>query len=116
MRRFGVRLAVVLIVVGGAGLAYARLNGPPASRTGAVSVGGAPAELTCTACHYSYPLNDPAGSLTILDLPASYVPGQTYSMRLRLEFARQTAPPDSVQWGFQFTAVRADSGTGAGSI
>lgn len=42
-------------------------TGPPAART------GAPGEGTCLFCHFSYPLNDPSGGVTIDGLPDSYV-------------------------------------------
>ena len=116
MRRRIVRVTVAAFVLGGATLAWAYSTGPPASRTGAPQVASIPAEGLCTQCHTSFAPNDPNGSVRILDVPASYAPGASYTLRVRLAF---THPPEDVEpykWGFELTAVRADSGTGAGTF
>ncbi len=116
MRHHIVRAVVVAILVGGTSLAIAYSTGPPASYSGAPAVGGMPAEGLCTVCHSTFAndVNDPLGSLHILDVPQIYTPGQTYTLRVQLGFLHP--PADTPLWGFQFTAVRADSGTGAGSF
>jgi hypothetical protein len=114
--RILVRLTVVTAVLTGVSLAWAFSSGPPLTRTGAPSIAGVPAELNCTVCHSGSALNDPAGQLEILDAPDTYVPGNTYALRVRLGFAHNPLPPDPLKWGFQLTAVRADSGLGTGTF
>jgi hypothetical protein len=112
MYRHLVRLAVPTALLTGASLALAFSSGPPASRTGAPLVGGVAAELNCTACHGSFPLNTPGATLEILDVPSFYVPGEVYPLRVRL--ASTFTPPR--RWGFQITAVRALDGQGVGTF
>jgi len=117
MRHVVFRCCVLAALIMGVGLAWAFSTGPPASRTGAPAIGAYPAETNCTACHSGQPLNDPNGRVEILDLPGIYAPGQTYSMRVRLSYAlADTVGTSNPKWGFQLTAVRADSGLRAGTL
>lgn len=91
-------------------------TGPPASRTGATI---APVEATCSAtgCHFdgSPNLNQPGGSVQILDLPDWYSPGMTYRLRVRLSSTKTTG--DILRrWGFELTAVQASNGQGVGTF
>ena len=93
-------------------------TGPDPSKTGAPEVAGVPAEESCASCHYVFGqdnLNQPGGDVRILDLPASYVPGQTYTLRVQLA-CDSTAADLMRHWGFQATAVRASDGLGAGTF
>ncbi len=112
MPRWFVRLAVVAALVSGSTLAMAFSDGPVASRTGAPAVGGVAAEMNCTACHSSFPVNTPGATLEILDIPQFYLPDSTYPVRVRLTstFTGQR------RWGFQLTAVRAANGLGVGTF
>lgn len=116
MHRILVRLTAVVALFAGVSLAWAFSSGPPLTRTGAPSIGGLPAELNCTVCHAGLALNDPAGQLEILDVPDTYVAGNTYTLRVRLGFTHNPMPIDPLKWGFQLTAARADSGLGAGTF
>ncbi len=73
------------------GTTSASIAGPPASRT------GAPGELTCTDCHNA---TAGAGQFTIT-APASYTPGQTYSIQVR----HTTADTTRKRWGFELTSL-----------
>ncbi len=93
-------------------------NGPLPSETGAPAIGGTPEEPDCTLCHSNFSwnnLNTPGGAVEILDLPETYLPGQTYALRVRLGSDSTVAYPGR-RWGFQLTAVRASDGEGAGSF
>ena len=89
-------------------------SGPPAARTGAPLTGGVMAETDCSSCHSST-VNVPGGSVEILDLPATYLPGQTYAVRVRLQSDATVADPDR-RWGFEITAIRVNDGQGAGTF
>jgi hypothetical protein len=71
----------------------ASASGPSASHT------NAPGETNCTECHASFPVNSGTGSVTILDLPRNYRPGQHIPVRVRVSQA------DGVIYGFQMTAI-----------
>lgn len=117
MRRRIVRAAVAVSLLLGVSLAYAYSTGPPYARTGAPIVGTIPAEGLCISCHVGSAVNDPAGKLEILNLPAQYIPTETYHFRVRLSFAHDVA--DSVapyRWGFELTPVQASNGRGVGTL
>jgi hypothetical protein len=116
MRAILVRASVFAVLASGTTLAYALSTGPVVTRTGAPAVANIPAEPLCTVCHTGNTVNDPAGLLEILDVPEQYVPGQIYDLRVRLRYTHNPLPPDPVKWGFQLTAVRADSGLGVGTF
>lgn len=105
-----------LVLAGAASFTAAHSTGPEPSRTGAPALGGAPAELTCNdvGCHSGNPMNF-NGKLEILGVPATYTPGNSYTITVRLT---STATQGDVnrKWGFQLTAVRLSDGTGAGSF
>jgi hypothetical protein len=74
---------------------------------------GDPATLggTCNfpgGCHEAFEVNSGPGSLT-LELPSSYVPGETYLIRVDL------AQEGQLRWGFQMTAIDAEL-FGAGTL
>lgn len=76
-------------------------EGPPPAHTGGFG------EPTCAECHFGADLNDDAGSLT-LDAPATFQPGETYRLEVRL------AHPELAAAGFQL-AVRFPAGKAAGT-
>lgn len=61
--------------------------------------GNPPAYNSCVNCHPGT-VNSGDGSMTILNLPTSYQPGQTYGLTLRLQ------DPGQSRWGFQLTVVK----------
>ncbi|HYM81962.1 MAG TPA: choice-of-anchor V domain-containing protein [Candidatus Limnocylindria bacterium] len=99
------------------------LERPPASRTGAPAAGALPAEATCTQCHVNFDeeknpvnnLNLPGGAVELLDMPSTYMPGQTYTLRVRLSSDSTADEPDR-KWGFQVTAFRTSDGLGTGTF
>ncbi len=116
----------VLVLIGGVSVALATSHfssGPLPSRTGAPMVAAVDAEANCTACHLVFNgngdpvdnLNQPSGSVHILDLPETYTPGNTYTLRVQVQ---SSATLDSLnrRWGFQLTAVRALDGSGVGTF
>jgi len=124
IRRFGAALTPLALVVGvTVAMSSAHYSsGPLPSKTGAPSVGGLPSESNCTQCHLTFGdggpvnnLNTPGGYVRILDLPSMYVPGNTYTVRVRL-WSDSTVADTARRWGFQCTAVKAGDGAGAGSF
>lgn len=103
-------IASALLCVQGA---QATSSGPQAGLSGAPGIGGVPAEMTCTSCHATYPLNpDALGKVELLGLPDAYAPGQHYTLSFRISH------PDAAitRWGFQVTAIQKISGQGAGEF
>lgn len=90
---------------------HAYRGGPDPSRTGAPALGTKPAELTCnsTGCHAGNALNDATGTFQILDVPSSYTPNQTYTIRVSLTRTGNT------RFGFQLVALDQD-GNNAGTL
>src|SRR5207247_271782 len=116
VRRSLLRIILVAVPICGATVAFAKLAGPPRGVTGAWAVGSRTAEPNCLYCHNpDHPLNDPGGKLEILDVPAQFQPDTDYPLRVRLSHVWDPLPP-SPHWGFELTAVRADSGTGYGAF
>ena len=113
MRHIIVRAAILASLLG-ATLAYAFSTGPPASRTGGFAVANKAAESNCTICHSGSPMNDPSGSLHLLDVPQVYTPGQIYDLRVVLDHTWAPEPPTPLRWGFQLQAVQANTGDAAG--
>ena len=114
MLRFIARASVVAGMVFGAAIAFAFSTGPPASRTGAPAIGGKAAEPNCTACHNSFPVNQPDGMVELLDLPVAYSAGQVYPIRVRLtSTANQDSP--TRKWGFELTTAYVSNGQSAGT-
>src|SRR5436309_9037014 len=94
VRRRILRATLAIGLIFGAAAAFAYSTGPPISRTGAPAIGGKPAEGLCTMCHDLSFANDGTGKVEILDLPASYVPGQVYPLRVRLSSTANQEYPD----------------------
>lgn len=90
---------------------HAYRGGPDPSRTGAPAVGGIPAELTCNSsgCHSGNSVNDGIATFQILDAPSSYMPGQTYTIRVSL------SRPGNSRFGFQLVALD-QNGANAGTL
>lgn len=116
----------VLVLLGGVSAAVATSNfssGPLPSRTGAPAVGAVVAEDNCTECHITFDgggnpvnnLNASNGYVQILDLPGTYTPGNTYTLRVKL-WSDATVDSLNRRWGFQLTAVRATDGSGVGTF
>jgi len=106
----GALLATTLLCVPGA---RATSSGPQPGLSGAPQIGGVSAEMTCTSCHATYPLNpDALGKVELLGLPAAYAPGQRYTLTFRISH------PDVAltRWGFQVTAIQRVDGQGAGEF
>lgn len=125
LRRFPYVIAA-LVLVSGVSVALATSHfssGPIPSRTGAPGVASVPGENNCTQCHLVFDgegnqvdnLNVPGGSVRILDLPETYSPGNTYTLRVQLS-SDSTVADTLRRWGFQLTAVKASDGSGAGTF
>jgi hypothetical protein len=97
------KLFFVVCIAAAVPVAFANSAGPTPGYT------GAPGELTCRSCHTSFPLDDGAGELAIEGAPATYEPGASYTLTVRL------ARPDRTRWGFQLVAL-VDSLDQAGSF
>jgi len=103
-----VRVCVILIVAAAfaaplAGLPFVTfVTGPIPARTGGFG------EMTCHECHWDNPVNEPSGRLTLLEMPATYIPEARYSIIVDL------AHPGLVFGGFQLSA-RFDGGPSAGT-
>ena len=98
---------VVIIAASACVLAAQRL---PSSSYGArPGHTGGFGEPTCRACHSDYPLNEGAAVVVLDSLPATYEPGRTYSLRLRVQH------PELQRGGFQISA-RFEDGVQAGVI
>jgi len=108
------RLVVPALILLSAVLALGDDGNPPRSRTGAAALGGIAAESTCRNCHGGNALNTDGG-ITLVSPPAYYVPGNVYTLTVRLASTR-TAASSGRLWGFQLTAVEAADGTGAGTL
>ncbi len=112
---------VALALVSGASYVIASTmyhTGPDPSYTGAPEVAGVPAEHPCSVCHYVVDQNNldaGNGYVRILDVPATYVAGQTYTLRVELD-CDSTRANATRHWGFQLTAYKASDGQGAGTF
>lgn len=93
--------------------AHAASAGAQPATTGVPALGTEAAEMTCISCHNSFPLNpDDVGSLALEGVPASYVPGRSYTLTVRVAHKDSAA----LRWGFQLTAVAMKDGAGAGEF
>lgn len=115
-------LAVTLLAA--AALAATHYSGGPLpSKTGAPALGAHPEEPNCTECHITFDgeghavpnLNVASGHLSVLDVPAYYVPGRTYTLRVELA-CDSSAVAIVPRWGFQLTALDAATGATAGTF
>ncbi len=94
---------LALIFVGATGSVFAFSFGPLDEKT------GAPNEGTCAECHVGNDLDSPDGSLTLVDIPGTYMPSEVYEIVVELAHANQS------RWGFEMTALDAD-GAKAGTF
>jgi hypothetical protein len=93
--------------------AQATSSGPQPGLSGAPEIAGVPAEMTCTSCHATYPLNpDALGKVELLGLPDTYSPGRRYALTFRISHPDATL----TRWGFQLTAIQRSDGQGAGEF
>src|SRR5215470_9557794 len=61
------------------------------------------ASVNCTnGCHNSFPVNSGTGGVTLSGQPATWTPGQTYSLTVTV---LPSTSPTSVRYGFQLSAV-----------
>jgi hypothetical protein len=65
-------------------------------------------EPTCQQCHFGNDLNAPGGTLTLSGVPATFQPGETYTLRVKLE-------KEGLQKGGFQLAARAAAGASAGT-
>ncbi|MGE5176128.1 MAG: choice-of-anchor V domain-containing protein [Hyphomicrobiales bacterium] len=99
-----IALAVAFVAaVSAPTLVQAYPDTPPPGRT------GAPSENTCRTCH-SGTLNDGVATFELRNLPAAYMPGETYSLTVSL---RRTG---MARWGFSLTSLRDSDNAFAGSL
>lgn len=98
----------------GAAMAVAYDSKPPGNHTAAPAIGSYPAEKNCNRCHGGNALNT-GGAVELLDAPTAYIPGHTYTLRVRVS-SSQTATNSGRTWGFEVTAIRKSDGTGGGTF
>ncbi len=98
MKKTFICIAAAAIILGMNNKAITSSGQPPVGHT------GAPGQQTCatSGCHTGN-LNTGTGSIAILNAPASYVPGTTYSMQIQVNLAGRTRA------GFQLVAVNASN-------
>ena len=119
--RHKVLAAVAVLILAGVVSALAVPTGPVAVRTGARAFGAKAAEPNCTACHSpnasNIPpgINQPSGWLSILGVPATYVPGAVYALTIQLHHDWDPMPADPLRWGFQLQAIQANTGDSTGT-
>lgn len=81
--------------------AAAEIPIPPAKRT------GAPGENSCGGCH-SGSAGD--GGVSVLGLPANYIPGNVYTLAVSLQ------DPGQSRWGFEATVLKGSDDSMAGNL
>lgn len=67
-------------------------------------------EDSCTACHFSFDLNQTPGRVVIDGVPARFTPGEKYTLTVTL------TRPDMKLAGFQLAARFKDTGAQAGAL
>lgn len=102
------RAKLILVLLTSVTVVYGFSSGPPAGST------GAPGEnpRACTTCHTGSPNPDTRGSITIGGAPASYVPGQRYTLTVTVSHP----DADRRRWGFQLTALTQNGNQPAGTL
>lgn len=87
--------ALLLVTTAFGDIAYGFPQGPPDGMAG-----NPPALNTCaTFCHFDYEVNSGDGDLSVLGLPAQYVPGNVYPLLVKLQ------DPEQSRWGFEITVL-----------
>lgn len=110
---FGALCGWALLSLATPRLSSANSDGPEPGYSGVPAAEGVPAEGNCTFCHMGPQLNpDGAGRLMLEGLPPTFKPGAAYALTLRLTHT----DPEVIRWGFQLTAVDAESRRGAGTF
>lgn len=106
------RLATILCVFVGAAFAAAMPAAALAFSSGPPDgfAGNPPAVLDCTVCHADFPVNSGNGSLSLADLPPSFVPGVAYDITVVL------SDPGQRRWGFELTVVGEDPEVEGGTM
>jgi len=87
---------VIFLALGLAAIVWAYSSTPPDDMAG-----NPPDNMTCksSGCHNSFDLNSGDGSMSIDNVPAAYVPGETYVLTVTLSDLGQR------RWGFELTAM-----------
>jgi len=107
------RTILFIVLTGGSPVreAAAYSSGPPPD-----AAGNPPTYFDCTFCHSTYPLNSGSGTLSLLGLPAGYLPGGTSEITVLLAHPYDPGNPSvATRWGFELTALDA-AGMKAGTI
>lgn len=97
------RVVILAVVCALPLVLFASANSLVPGRTGGFG------EMTCSQCHSTNPLNDPAGRLTLAGVPSTYTSGQRYLITVTV------AHPQLVRAGFQI-AARFEAGDNAGTL
>lgn len=93
--------------------ALASSLGPQPGVTGVPAGSDLLAEMTCHSCHATSPLNpDAQGQVRLEGVPDHYEGGRRYE----LVFVVEHPATDRLRWGFQLTAVDANSLRGVGRL
>jgi hypothetical protein len=98
------RLIVAAVIVTLPAPAAARIPGP------SNFAGNPPNFQTCNVCHADFPLNAGDGSLQLLGVPATFVPGETYTLTVQLQ------DPGQLRWGFEVVIVDPATSFSVGTI
>ena len=99
----------VVVIVAASACALAAQHLPRSSYGARPGHTGGFGEPTCRACHSDYALNEGTVVIALDSLPATYEPGRTYSVQLRLRH------PELERGGFQISA-RFEDGVQAGLL
>jgi hypothetical protein len=86
-------------------LAFASAFGPSDNKAG-----NPPLYQDCTLCHLDFPRNSGDGGLELLNLPSSFVPGNSYDLFVRIY------DPGQSRWGFELTVMNAAAQQGGDLI
>jgi hypothetical protein len=86
------------------GLIIARSAGAPTAHTGDFG------EPNCTQCHTGNAANTAGGSVAVTGVPATYTPGQTYTITITVQRSGQS------RWGFQLAVRSVGSSLQAGTL
>lgn len=108
-----IRRALGLLLAVAAAPALASSGGLQPGVAGAPGRDGQPAEMTCTACHASFPANpDAEGKVELGGVPERWAAGARYTLTLTVSHS----DPAVRRWGFQVTAVDVRTLAGAGQL
>ena len=108
MERRLLRLLSISVFIIGSALIYSNTGGP--TNTDATGSPFNTNQNACVQCHTTYSLNSGSGSVS-LSTPATYYPGESYSVTINIE----QSTPTPAKYGFQALPLR-DNNAAGGTI